>query len=162
MVLGNGFATWLSSAGPCYYGLVVGQPDPYAPLMEYLRWANTHFPVWALDVQQMLWSDYEAGALAVGRGISAMPSLHVATSTLVLLLAWRYGRWARWSAGLFVSLILIGSVHLAWHYAIDGYLSLVLTLLIWKIAGSVARRVHHGTGDGDAASAWGHASRHEA
>ncbi len=147
MVLGNVLATGLSSAGPCYYGLIVGQPDPYAPLMEYLRWADTHLPVWALEVQSMLWRDYEAGALAVGRGISAMPSLHVATSALVFLLARHYGRLAKWCAGIFLFFVLIGSVHLAWHYAIDGYLALVLTLLIWKASGVIARRVHRGTVD---------------
>ncbi|MCI5103719.1 MAG: phosphatase PAP2 family protein [Algiphilus sp.] len=144
-LLGNGLATWLSSAGPCYYGLIVGPPDPYGPLLDYLRSAQGVVPIWALDVQQLLWNDYQSGALAVGRGISAMPSLHVATTTLIFLLACRYGRPAGWAAGIFLGLILIGSVHLAWHYAIDGYLSLVLTLIIWRLSGAVSRRLHRNT-----------------
>jgi len=144
-LLGNVLATLLSSAGPCFYGLVVGHPDPYAPLVQYLHAASTQVPVWALDVQVMLWSDYQTGALAVGRGISAMPSLHVATSALVFLLAWHHGRLARWCSGIFLLFILIGSVHLAWHYAIDGYLSLVLTLVLWKLCGHVASWLHADT-----------------
>lgn len=142
MLLGNALATLLSSAGPCFFGLVVGPVDPYAPLLHYLQSADLSFPVWALEVQSMLWSDYEAGELAVGRGISAMPSLHVATSMLVFLLARNYGRLACWSSGLFLLFILVGSVHLAWHYAIDGYLSLLLTFAIWKLSRSIAQWLH--------------------
>jgi hypothetical protein len=36
-LIGSLVATLMSSAGPCYYALVVGGPDPYAPLMEYLH-----------------------------------------------------------------------------------------------------------------------------
>ncbi|MDN3683797.1 hypothetical protein QW180_05815 [Vibrio sinaloensis] len=42
---------------------------------------------------------------------------------------------------LYVVAIQIGSVHLAWHYAIDGYLSIVLTLILWKLCGVLARKV---------------------
>jgi hypothetical protein len=34
-------------------------------------------------------------------------------------------------------IIFIGSVHLGWHYAIDGYLGIAGTWLIWKFAGFV-------------------------
>jgi hypothetical protein len=33
--------------------------------------------------------------------------------------------------------IFIGSVHLGWHYAIDGYAGIAGTWLIWKFAGFV-------------------------
>src|SRR5690349_15158519 len=36
-LIGNVAATLMSSAGPCYYGLVFGEIDPYAPLMAYLQ-----------------------------------------------------------------------------------------------------------------------------
>jgi hypothetical protein len=43
--------------------------------------------------------------------------------------------------GIFTVIILIGSVHLAYHYAVDGYVSIAATWLIWLAAGPLARRV---------------------
>jgi hypothetical protein len=31
--------------------------------------------------------------------------------------------------------ILIATVHLGWHYAIDGYVGILGTLLIWRLTG---------------------------
>jgi hypothetical protein len=42
----------------------------------------------------------------------------------------------------YLALILVGSVHLAWHYAIDGYVSILAVLLIWRAAGWWASRNH--------------------
>ena len=42
--------------------------------------------------------------------------------------------------GLFTFIILIGSVHLAWHYAIDGYFSIIITAIIWYIVGYFLNR----------------------
>ncbi|MCV5838215.1 phosphatase PAP2 family protein, partial [Escherichia coli] len=40
----------------------------------------------------------------------------------------------------FAILIQIGSVHLGWHYAIDGYVGTLLTVLLWKIVGWFIKR----------------------
>lgn len=141
-LLGSLAATAWSSAGPCYFGRVTGLPDPFAPLMDYLHAAAREFPVWSLDVQALLWRDYVGGYLAAGRGISAMPSMHVASTLLMTLTAWRTGRATGIAMTLVLAVILLGSVHLGWHYAIDGYLALALTYPLWTLAGHVARRMH--------------------
>ncbi len=130
-VIGNIVATLLSSAGPVYYGRVTGLPDPFAPLMSYLHHASTVAAVPALEMQEMLWRVYAAHGLAIGSGISAMPSLHVAIAVSIVLLARQIDRGLAMAATVFTALILIGSVHLGWHYAIDGYVSIVGTVLIW-------------------------------
>ncbi len=134
-LLGSLLATLLSSAGPCYYHFVSDGPNPFAPLMAYLHeTAETHY-VPALHVQELLWNDHQGGGIDQARGVSAMPSMHVSSAFLFALLGWRVHRWLGWVLTGFFVLILVGSVHLGWHYAIDGYLAIPLTWLIWRLAG---------------------------
>ena len=135
VLLGSLLATLLSSGGPVYYGRLTGLADPYLPLMDYLRSANEVGLVWALKVQDALWESHMLGAYDFGSGISAMPSIHVSSAVLWALLAWRVDRRLGIAFTLYAVVIMIGSVHLAWHYAIDGYLSAVLTVLIWRLCG---------------------------
>lgn len=136
---GSIFAIILSSAGPCYYGAgrLGLDPDPYAGLMDYLRSANRSLPVWALSVQSLLWN--ELGDTMPFGGVSAMPSMHNATALLFLLTSGRFPRWLRVLLCVHLVLIFIGSVHLAWHYAIDSYLAWAVTLAVWHPAGVMAR-----------------------
>ena len=133
--IGGGIlATVFSSGGPCYYGNLVGGSDPFAPLTSYLASANETWPIWALNTQAELWSSYVNGE-GVLKGISAMPSMHVASSTLFVLLGFSKSRKMGWSLVLFAVMIFLGSVHLGWHYAIDGYAGAVLAVLFWKLSG---------------------------
>jgi hypothetical protein len=150
-VIGTALATVLSSAGPCYYARVTGLPDPYQPLMDYLRQANEVAPIWSLKVQEALWQNYESNGKMLGGGISAMPSMHLAMATLMALLGWRINRWAGAGYTAFAAIILVGSVHLGWHYAIDGYVSIVAAIVLWCAVGWTMRRF--GFAD-DAPRAW--------
>lgn len=140
-MIGSFFALILSSAGPVYYGHITGLEDVYAPLMERLQAMDAQirtdggfWEIWALDVQDRLWLNYQNAATTVGSGISAMPSMHVSIATLMALSARRIGLWfGRLMTG-YAFLIMIGSVHLGWHYALDGYLALFLTIFLWKLA----------------------------
>ncbi|MBW2186739.1 MAG: phosphatase PAP2 family protein [Deltaproteobacteria bacterium] len=60
-----------------------------------------------------------------------MPSMHVATSTLFALLGWRSNRALGIILTIFLVIIMIGSIHLGWHYAIDGYVAIIGTWLVW-------------------------------
>jgi len=139
IILGTVLATALASVGPVYYGRVVGGTDPFAPLMHRLYEINAAWEVWTLPLplQERLWAVHESQGLMFGSGISAMPSLHVATTTLTMILAWKFNRVAGTAMTMFLVLIQIGSVHLGWHYAIDGYLSIALVFPIWFGVGRV-------------------------
>lgn len=139
-IIGSFAAVIYSSAGPVYFERLLGEDGGYKELFVYLAAAAEHWPVWALDVQEKLWQAYEAGNIEKGAGISAMPSMHVAIATLLVFMACSYGRLAFSAAFLFAFLILVGSVHLGWHYAVDGYLAVVLVALIWYPAGWFVRR----------------------
>ncbi|RUW80014.1 hypothetical protein EOA30_41185, partial [Mesorhizobium sp. M8A.F.Ca.ET.059.01.1.1] len=41
---------------------------------------------------------------------------------------------------IFAVLIMLGSVVLGWHYAIDGYAGALIALAIWKITGAALSR----------------------
>jgi hypothetical protein len=148
-LVGNLAATLVSSAGPVYFARVTGLADPFAPLMAYLHQANDVVPVMALQVQDMLWQAYVGtGGMDIGEGISAMPSLHVATAVSYALVGFAVRRWLGILLAGFAAFIMIGSVHLGWHYAIDGYAGLLCTLAIWLAVGwvldrpAVARLLH--------------------
>ena len=133
ILVGTVLATWFSSAGPCYYAEVVGQPDPYVGLFAFLADVNGLHPLHALRLQDLLWTGY----MGEGKfyGISAMPSMHVALPTLYVLAGFRTRRWLGWAFVVGLLAILIGSVHLGWHYAIDGYVSILVVWAVWVAVG---------------------------
>jgi hypothetical protein len=138
---GGVLALYFSSAGPCYYSLIGLAPDPFQPLMAYLHGVNTRLPIWALDAQQLLWDGY-AGKLAQPIGISAFPSMHNTMATIFALVGWRMHKSLGIIFTAYAALILIGSVHLGWHYAVDGYAGIVIALAAWWVAAPLSRWLH--------------------
>lgn len=134
-VVGSLGAIHLSSAGPVYFDRVTGLEGPYSDHMAWLWSVYDIAPLFTLDMQDLLWEHYSAADLASGTGISAMPSVHVSIATLLFLLSRHSGKWATVMFGVFLAGIMVGSVHLAWHYAIDGYLGAALVLVIWWLVG---------------------------
>lgn len=133
IILGNVVATLLSSVGPCYYGYLVAGENPYSPLMIYLNEAGKHVPLWALDVQKLLWDGHEKNMTVLG--ISAMPSMHVSSAVLLALLGLKINRQVGIVLVFFTVITMIGSVHLGWHYAVDGYVGAIGAYLIWHAVG---------------------------
>ena len=141
-LLGGLGAILLSSAGPCYYALVVGLPDPYAAQVAYLRETVEGTVVFgqeihliAVRVQDMLWDFYQAGDVGFGRGISAAPSMHIASTWMIARMAQCYGRKAAIAGWSFFGVIFFGSIHLGWHYAVDGYISIISVWALWRLTG---------------------------
>lgn len=138
-ILGNLLAIVLSSAGPVYFARVTGDASPFQPLMDYLYAANQVVPVMALDVQEQLWASYMKDGFVTLGGITAMPSMHVATSLSFALVAYAYSRKLGHVLLGFTAIVQIGAVHLGWHYAIDGYVGAAGTLLVWWAVGRFLR-----------------------
>jgi len=137
-VIGVVMATALASVGPAFVGPLLGNHH-FDAQMAYLRSANDHFPIMVLQVQDELLQSYRSGNYGLGRGITAMPSMHVAQALLFFLAMRRIDKRAGIVFGIFVATILLGSVHLGYHYAVDGYVSIAATLVIWAVSGMAAR-----------------------
>jgi PAP2 superfamily len=135
--LGGGLlAVAFSSAGPAYYGLIGLSPDPYAPLMSYLHNVDTRLPLWMLDAQKLLWDGYDGKTQAIG--ISAFPSMHNASAVIFALAFGRISRRLGFWMWIYAAIIVIGSVHSGWHYAIDAYAGIAIGCGCWCIAGPIA------------------------
>lgn len=127
--------TVFSSVGPCFYGKLLPGNDPYVPLMAWLAQANNVHEIWSLAVMDALWHNYETG-VGVVNGISAMPSMHVGTSAFFAITGFAAGkRWLGLLLSVFAMLIFVGSIHLGWHYAIDGYAGAAVAAFGWWAAG---------------------------
>jgi hypothetical protein len=133
-LVGSLSGTIFASVGPCYYQFFYGD-SRYAELMSKLDAIDQRIPLLSRSTQDYLIDAYQAAVPGLGTGISAFPSLHVGTAMLVCLFAWNFGRFWKASGVLFVATILVGSVHLGWHYAVDGYASLAAVWLIWLAVG---------------------------
>lgn len=131
-------AIMFASVGPCFVGPLLGN-NHFADQMAYLHRANESFPVMVLPVQQMLLDWQMHGSHGLGRGITAMPSMHVALAFLFFLAIRKVNRTLGLLFFAFLVIIMVGSVHLAYHYAVDAYLSLIVTAVIWFLCGRLFR-----------------------
>jgi hypothetical protein len=137
-ILGTVGAIVFASVGPCFYDLVYpGEENPFAPLMAYLNEVNQTYPIWALTAQDMLRDYYLANRPVFAAGISAFPSMHIAVAVLNAILGWQLSRKVGWFLTIFAVFIMIGSVHLGWHYAVDSYASALAIPFIWKLSGMI-------------------------
>jgi hypothetical protein len=135
--VGSILALIFSSAGPCFYDRLFPDHPLFATQMAYLNSIGPKF-IWSLAVQNDLWNSYITGSGEI-TGISAMPSMHVTVATLLALLGWRKSTGLGIAFSAFATMILLGSVHLAWHYAIDGLAGALLALVCWWAGGFAAR-----------------------
>jgi PAP2 superfamily len=135
---GNILAIFMSSGGPVYYEALTGLPSSYSDQMALLSTINTQTPLRAFEYQQLLWQIYESPSVGLG-GISAMPSMHCASSFLLFLM---FGKTAftRLVLGGFFLLIFVSSFVLAWHYAVDGLFVLPITYGCWRLAGWILKK----------------------
>ena len=92
LVAGNILALVFASAGPAFFGRVLpGHSNPYAALMNYLHSVNASRPLLAVrdkrDFGRLL-----RGDTVFGWGISAMPSVHLASAVLAALFGFQLSK----------------------------------------------------------------------
>jgi hypothetical protein len=132
--IGIGMAIFFSSAGPCFLpSLFPELAAPYDRLNAYLADVNERFMLGSTLAKEFLWSAH-IGAVDEPGGISAMPSMHNAQAVLFVLAAYRVNRRFGHAMSVYAILIFIGSIHLAWHYAVDGIVGGTAAVVVWHLS----------------------------
>ncbi|MDG4905313.1 phosphatase PAP2 family protein [Mesorhizobium sp. WSM4898] len=133
ILVGNILAALFLSAGPAFYGAVTGDTARFGEQLAFLaRGAGSSNS--AAAYQQYLWSLYEAKQTGFATGISAFPSVHVGLAMLNALFVREYSRLLGAFALLYVAFVAVSSVYLAWHYAIDSYVAVIVVSVIYIVA----------------------------
>ena len=146
ILMGTVLAYLLPGSGPCYYATFHGTAD-FAPLMDRLHMhhdaltASRGSGLVAVIGQETLLEAYQTRETMLAAGISAMPSLHNAFAVLFACAGFAYSRTIGWTLTLFAFVIWFGSVHLGWHYAIDGLVGGALAVFIWRWTGAMAAQL---------------------
>ena len=134
VVLGIIMAAGFASAGPIYAGLDRGSAS-YADLLARLQAAEALTPLYVHISSWSLWEAFRQPGISIGDGISAFPSLHVALASLAVAAAWQANRWVGGLAASYALLLLVGSIMLGWHYALDGEAAIIGAAVIWMVTG---------------------------
>lgn len=127
--LGNLLAFAGSSVGPVFYDAAYGT-DRFGDLATALE--DTGMTSSLIGITQYyLWDSYVTGNLAFGSGISAFPSVHVGVATVTALYLFERSKVLVLPGILFLAAIMFLSVYSGYHYAIDGYVSIIVIVGAW-------------------------------
>lgn len=146
ILLGVVAAFLFSSAGPCYAAYVHSDAAPsYAQLMARLHAIDAAgYRLDSLAWQEYLWRAQVRHEHGFALGVSAMPSMHNAIAFLYVLAAREAARPLRLATWAFAVAIFIGSIHLGWHYMVDGLTAWIGMAFVWEGAGAYLRWCRYG------------------
>lgn len=133
IILGSFMAVAMSSVGPVFFHhFYPDLANPYAGLLAHLNAMGDQAFMFSSHTRALLMEWSESASPFTVNKLSAMPSMHVGIAWLLVLYARAMGgRKLLAAAILFFAAILIGSVYLGFHYAVDGYVSILVTSLLW-------------------------------
>ena len=146
IITGTVLAYLIPASGPVYFGDFQTVTDPFLTLKAQLAADDLALRqsygtgLQALKGQAMLLEQLKTHNIFPGGGISAMPSMHNAVSVLLACAAYSINRWFGWIMILFATLIFVGSVHLGWHYALDGVVAAAISIGIWLSSNRIIER----------------------
>lgn len=144
ILIGSIGAWFLGSAGPCYYNDLVGPNAGFAHLHRVLTGLDVQahqygLALRALYFQDMLEATQAGGNLDFASGISAMPSMHVAMASLFAIGGFQRNRMLGAVFTVYALMIWIASIHLGWHYALDGVVGTAMMGALWLLSQPIAR-----------------------
>lgn len=114
--------------------------EPGVNALETARQQHMHGGYLALAAGGRGWIASE-GSTFLFAAVAAMPSLHVASSSVFLHYAWKHARWLGVAYLPLFVFIIFEAVATRWHYWIDVVAGLALTTLAITITTAVFRRI---------------------
>lgn len=129
VIIGNMLALAGLSVGPIFYDRLYGGDyfsvmsqslEPISPNMQIIR-----------NTQEGLWILYTNFDQSMGTGISAFPSVHVSVATLAAIYLFERSPYLLPVSIAWISAILFMSIYTGYHYAIDGYVSIIVIMGLW-------------------------------
>lgn len=127
--VGNVLAFAGLSVGPVYYDRLLGG-ERFADLTVALTTSGVAASGIGIT-QQALWEIYAGQSALIGSGISAFPSVHVAIATVAAIYMCERSKWLVPLAAIFLFFTLYLSVFTGYHYAVDGYVSIIVIFVVW-------------------------------
>ena len=116
---------------------IYGDGQTFAPLIDRLAAQSAEMPqIRAVRLQDYLLRIHETDGVGFGSGISAMPSMHIVLVLIWMFAAWHIHKVIGLVMAAYTATIWIGSVHLGWHYFVDGLVSLVVIWALWRVVGT--------------------------
>lgn len=129
--VGNILAFSGLSVGPVYFDRLLGG-DRFADLTTAL----VHSGVTASGLgqtQAALWEIYSGQSALIGSGISAFPSVHVAIASVAAIYMSERSKYLIPLAATFLFFTLYLSIFTGYHYAVDGYVSIIVIFSLWWV-----------------------------
>jgi hypothetical protein len=141
IVSGTMLAVLFSSTGPIFYAdFYTDVPAAYTDLIAWLNTADGGKPLPFLEGAWILRDLVKDPALPDINAISAMPSQHIALAGIITLYMFSVHRVLGAAALTYLVLTFASCVVLGAHYAVDGYVALVLAAGLWALAGKIPVR----------------------
>jgi membrane-associated phospholipid phosphatase len=128
-----------SAAGPVFASIFdPSLAERFRPLRDVLAQTLGNRSI-GMAQQYLVIAARETHVAVKGGGISAMPSMHIATVTIYVLAA----RGTKWllPACLFWILIFIGSGYFGFHYWADGLVGAAVSVCCWQAAVAIYARL---------------------
>ncbi len=143
ILLGSLMGVIFSAAGPVFYhDFFPNTADPYKDFVAYIdAHGPTEFPI-AYHSRFLLLGWTTNGKMVNPNAVAAFPSLHLAIAWLMVLYGWNIRRGLGIAAVVFAVLIYFSTILFGYHYAIDGYVSVILVSLLWWLMGKYLNRFY--------------------
>lgn len=147
-VVGSMFAFLMPAAGPCFDYFFHGSEVDFRPLTDLIAQQHAYLKsvgapgLYSPTYQEHLLSLFGADGVALGGGISAIPSLHNGMTALFVCFAISWKRKLAFVLIPYSLIIWFGSIHLGWHYAIDGIVGNLLAIACWMMTRSAVPQAY--------------------